>query len=439
MRYTSLSRRLERLASDRWARRAVRVLLRSAWIGLSLVCIGLGVSLLMGWSIPINYLLAGALGCVAIGALLLLNRPLRAHEVARRLDQRFGLNQQIATALEVGARGAPEGVETYLLEQAGVTTGQVQQYIARNRRRPWAEVVTLVAVALLCLGMLAFVSLRPPAETPAQERLPDLNPPQELANNPEVPPEQQQPQNNQAAGGQQQTQTQMSSGGAIDQQSASALADAMRDQSATRPAADALDRGNVAGASQSLRELADQADQLSDATRTDLANELRDAANMIEPNNPDMAQQIRESAAGLQQPGQSSAEALERLADAVDQLQESGQQQGQQAQQGQQPPNGQQQGQGNSGAGNAAVPSEQREQPFERLGQDGVPLELESQGDGQSPGEGDPDDATSTGSGSFQPGAGQAPESDEVDVADDPLRIPVELRDVVQEYFSPTE
>jgi hypothetical protein len=190
-----------------------------------------------------------------------------------------------------------------------------------------------------------------------------------------------------------------------------------------------------------LRELADQADQLSATTRRDLADQLRNASARIEQNNSQLAEQVRQSAYGLQQSGQSSADALENLANAVEQLDgSSGEQSQQQAQQeGQQDQQGQQnQGQSGGGVGNAPM-GEQREQSHERLGVDGVPLELEGQGDGGSPGDEDtPEQVTSSRGGTFQ--AGQSEVTDEqVKIGADPLRIPTELRDVVQEYFSPTQ
>jgi hypothetical protein len=224
-----------------------------------------------------------------------------------------------------------------------------------------------------------------------------------------------------------------------DQQSAETLADALRDQSVTRPAAESLDQGDVEGAAQNLRELADQADQLSDDTRRDLAQELRQAANEILPNNPEFAEQVRESAYGLQQSGQSTAEALENLADAVEQLDSSQQPGQQQAQEGQQQNQQDQQASGGGSVGNAP-PDEQREQAesSERLGVDGVPLELESQGDGGGGSGDDESQTTATGGGGFVDQA-DTPDDTTVRIGDDPLRIPADLRDVVQEYFSPTE
>jgi hypothetical protein len=295
---------------------------------------------------------------------------------------------------------------------------------------------------VLALGLFALLSIQPFAGMPATEPLPPLSAAPDVAQQQQSadPENQPPPPDTPGVGGEQQQQTVAAA--ALDQQSAAALADALRDQSATRPAADALDQGDVAGAAERLRELADQAENLSEDTRQGLAQQLRDAASDIEMNNADMAADVRDSAYGLQQE-QTSAEALERLADAIEQLDDGGtEQQAQAEQQGeasgaegnQQPQGG---GAGGGDVGSAPPPSEQREQSHERLGVDGVPLELESQGGGNLPSKGEPETSAPGGS-SFE--AGESTVTDEtVQVGDDPLRIPAELRDVVQEYFSPTE
>lgn len=438
MRYT-LRRRFERLATDRWARRSLRTLLRSAWVGLSFMCIGLGLQLLVGWSVSLEILSAFALCCVAVGAMRLLRPRMSPQEVAQRLDHRFGLQEQLITALEVSQRSSPQGVELRLLEQAHITTNQVQHHVARQRRYPWVEMMALLAMVFVVAGMVLLTTLMSSSGQPVAELLPQLVPPNDMQNQAagEPPPEQSAPEQMGSQGTQ--AQAGIAQGQGFDQQSAESLAEALRDQSATRPAAEALDRGDAASAAQRLRELADQSGQLSPDTRRDLANELRSAAAEIEGRNPDLADQVRQSAYGMQQDGQSNAEAFENLADAVEQL-DGTPQQAQQGDQGQQGSQGDQgmPGQPGGGAASNAPFSGQREMPqsSERLGVDGVPLELNSQGNGQTPSEGDPS-TTAPGSGSFEPGEGAPGDSATIQIGDDPLRIPADLRDVVQEYFSP--
>jgi hypothetical protein len=433
----SLQTQLDRLASDRWARRGVRVLLRASTLSISFVCIALGAHLLSGMPLRWTWIGAIALVCIAGGALLVLRPRMRPNEVARRLDRRFQLGEQLTTALEVGPQA--EGVGVYLHDQARRTMAQIRRQVGARQRFPWAEFALVLALALLLAGLVVLSGIGPRLSTIGAEPLPPLaTAPDQNEQFPEEPFEQP-PGSQQGPGA-----GDAAAPGPGDLAAAAALADALRDQSITRPAAEALDQGDTAGAAASLRELADQADQLSADARSDLAEALREAAEQIEQTSPGLAEQVRESVAGLEQGPQEAADALEDLAGAVEQL---GQGQtpaaGQQGQQGQQ---GEGQGeqadgsQGGGGAGQGAVPGDQRESSAaDRLGVDGVPLELESEGEGNTPTEGEPDGPTSagggtSGSGGFSPGTQSG---ERVEIGDDPLRIPADLRDVVQDYFSP--
>ncbi len=431
-----IHKRLDRLAQDRWTRRAIRILLRSAWVGLSLLVIGLGLRMLTDWQISLMNLIAVAMLCIAGGAVLLLRRPLSPEAAARRLDRRFGLDNQLTTALEVSARSdthPPEGVAAYLLEHANQTTVQVQRYVRSKQRPPWMEVLTLVAVLLLALGMVVVSDIDATANLPNPEGLPDL------ATAPNTPPPNapQQAADNSMLAGDASAGNATGPLSAAQQQQAQAIADALRDQSATRPAAEQLDQGNTAGAAQSLRELADQANQLGDETRNDLSNQLREAADQIAPANSELAEQVRRSADALQQGADTAADGLDRLADAVEQLGNQGNSQStaNNPPPDQANPNAGQQG-GGTAAGNTPVEQREREQSHERLNVDGVPLELESSGTG-SAAEGDPDQIAG-GVGNFSRStAGGNADSSVVQIGDDPLYIPPELRDVVQKYFAP--
>ncbi|NJL03666.1 MAG: hypothetical protein HC911_01855 [Chloroflexaceae bacterium] len=431
-----IHKRLDRLAQDRWTRRAIRILLRSAWVGLSLLVIGLGLRMLTDWQIGLMNLIAVAMLCIAGGAVLLLRRPLSPEAAARRLDRRFGLDNQLTTALEVSARSdthPPEGVAAYLLEHANQTTVQVQRYVRAKQRLPWMEVLTLVAVLLLALGMVVVSDIGSTANLPNPEGLPDLA----AAPNTPPPDAPQQAADNSMLAGDAGAGNATGPLSAAQQQQAQAIADALRDQSATRPAAEQLDQGDTAGAAQSLRELADQANQLGDETRTDLSNQLREAADQLAPADSELAEQVRQSADALQQGADTAADGLEQLADAVEQLGDQGNSQStaNNPPPDQADPNAGPQG-GGTAAGNNPVEQREREQSHERLNVDGVPLELESSGTG-SAAEGDPDQIAG-GVGNFSRStAGGNADSSVVQIGDDPLYIPPELRDVVQKYFAP--
>lgn len=445
---------LKQLARARRARHGMRMLLRFAWLGLSIACIGIGGELLFGWGFRLELVGALVLGCIAIGVVPLLRKPLSPQAAARRLDRRFRLNNQLATALEVDAQGKPEGVAAVLLEQSQRTIHRVQRYVTTHQRFPWSDVITLGSLAILALGLLLMLGLGMSNLQLTAEPLPQLVPPDTRE---EFPPEPfDDPAAEQAGGEEQGGQNEGGEGSedapadANQAAAIAALADALRDQSATRPAADALDQGNTTQAAQELRALADQANQLSQTTRNDLSDSLHEAADQLESINPTMAEQLRQNADALEQGGRNAAQALENLASLAEQLgqpgalgQEQGQQegQGQSDQQSQLPSGeseqGQSQGQGGGTGNQSSLPGEQR--PADRLGVDGVPLELESEGEGDIPTEGNPEGPVSAGSvGSFEQSQGQV-DSRTVQTGEDPLRIPPDLRDVVQEYFSPEE
>jgi hypothetical protein len=439
----SLQLKLDRLASDRWARRGVRTLLRASTLALSVVCIAAGVQLITGAALPWAWVGAAALAVIAAGATLVLRPRMRAPEVARRLDRRFRLGEQISTALEVGPEA--EGVGAHLYEQARRNLAQIRRQVAVRQRFPWAELALVLALLLLLGGLLVLSGVGPRLPMTAAEPLPPLaaapSPEERFPEEPFQPPPGSQP----GAG-----PGEMSVPDPAAAAAAAALAAALRDQSVTRPAADALDQGDLAGAAQRLRELADQSSGISEQARQDLASALREAAGQIGQSSPGLAEQARQSADALSQGGQQAAQGLEGLADAVEQLaqgQQPGQGQEGQEGQGQQPGQGQGQGegqgqgqQGGGGAGQGSLPGEQRERSAsDRLGVDGVPLELEAQGEGDTPAQGRPDGPGGPG-GNTAPGGGftsGAQSSERVEAADDPLRIPADLRDVVQDYFSP--
>lgn len=435
---------LKRLAHDRWAWRGIRTLLRFAWIGMSLLCIGLGGHLLFGW--PLRFELLGLLvvACTGIGVLLLLKPPMSPAAAARRLDRRFRLNNQLATALEVDAQDAAEGVAARLLEQSHRTLHRVQRYVASHQRFPWSEVITLIAFVLLGLGLLLMIGLGLPDLLTTSDPLPALAVPDQTSR--EFQPDLSNDPNQSSAGNSNTNQPGQPDSGSTDAggersggQAAAlaALANAFRDQSVTRPVATALDQGNTDQAAQELRALADQANQLSATTRRDLAQRLREAANEIGRDNPGLADQIRRQADGLEQGGQNAAQALENLATLTEHL---GRQTATPPAEAdpQSQPESLQSGAG-AGAGNIAGDQREQSVPADRLGVEGVPLDLESEGAGTTPATASGNSpATTNAIGTFLPPTG-ALDTNEVRTGEDPLRIPLDLRDVVQDYFSPTQ
>ncbi|MEN9935848.1 MAG: hypothetical protein RLZZ387_2427 [Chloroflexota bacterium] len=458
MRQTLYSQ-IDRLVTDRWAWYGVRTLLRACWIGLCICCIGLGASLVWGLPLQLEWLGVAALACVGVGLAMLLRPRMRRAEAARRLDRRFGLDEQLATAVEVAEAGAAPGtIEAQLVLNATRTSRGLRQRIRQRQRMPWVELLTVLALLLAVAGLLLLSGIGAPwlgASSSPLPPLPSASDPADLfAEEPPPPGEGGEPMPGEGGEpmpgeGGEPMPGEGQQGAAADPRTMEALADALRDQGATRPAAEALDQGDAEQAAQELRELADQAGQLSQQSRMELADNLRDAAREIERTDPEMSDQMRESARGLEASDQQASEALDDLAQAVEQMGQQGPgEQGQPGgQQGDQP--GDQQSPGGSGeqgqqggeqgdeqsggAGNGPAGQQRPVQP-ERLGVDGRPVELEAEGGGQ-PGAEPARPGTTMPGGTGATGGGD-PRSVGA-VGPDPLRIPLDERDVVQEYFNP--
>ena len=398
-----LVKQLRSLKTQRWRQHAIEELVRSVSVGLLIACIGALLPIVGLGSFPrygAGWIIAGS---VLVGSLRAMMFQLSLATVARRLDRRFGLHEQVSTALEL--RGNQVGIAARLQAQVQESLDRVQNYVNRIRTPLWSEALTPVSLFFILIGLLVLATPPiPPAST--AEPLPDL-----IRPDPVAMPSDQQP-----------TSPVSVPAASSDPGTLSALADALRDQGMTRQIAEALDQGNVASAADALRELADQMGEVSPATREALADALREAARTIQRSRPDLADQMRATADALQF-GDSVAGAagLEALADALER----------------QPGSSESVASGGGGAGNAPG-SQRREQPFRPSGVEGTPLELTTDGQGQLPTTGTPGEQTTnaqTGtpiirSGGFGNGG-------PVQAADDPLQIPTDVRDVVRNYFSP--
>jgi Sec-independent protein translocase protein TatA len=465
----SLVKQLRRLAWERWARRALRTVLQSTSIALGVWCAGMGANLLWSWNIGVPELTALALAIVGVALLSLLRPPMRPAEVARRLDRRFNLNEQLATAVEmvqIDPRSSP--MTARLLDRSTATAYQVHRYVRQRQAAPWTDLLTLLALLLVAGGLalisgIGSLSLNPSSVTslPAlpQQTVPLPFPMEDMMPMPgsdqfipleggeEMLPFR--PGN--SAGNQQSAAapSQQSAPSTADPQTLEALANALRDLGTTRPVADALDRGDTDAAAQRLRELADQAGALSEEARQALSRALEEAARNIERRDPALAEQVRQSARDLARQ-QSAAQSLEELAQAIDQMDESAAasstspsnepgNEGQASTPG--GPSGQPGTEGESltglsgsAAGNNPSGEQRPVAPAGRLGVEGQPAPIEVQGGGQSTNTTNNPNPTLQGSAGTafggQPGTGGA-------IGADSLRILLDERDVVQEYFQP--
>jgi hypothetical protein len=93
------------------------------------------------------------------------------------------------------------------------------------------------------------------------------------------------------------------------QQALEALADALRDQAVTRAIAEALDRGDLSGAADGLRRLADQLGELSEQAQGELGQALQEAAENMVGNAPRLTEPLQSGSNAL---GQSDLRAAQQ-------------------------------------------------------------------------------------------------------------------------------
>ncbi len=419
----TLQNELKGLARDlRWRRR-LRLLVRSMW--LALLWLGVGLVVQMLHRQPPWLPLEVAAGVTLLAGLVwsFASNP-KLPDLARTYDRHFDLQEQLASALETATHAPSSTIAERLVEQAMITIRQYRSMIRSLPRLPWREVETLVAVMLMIVA-LALVGGNNRLPVPQPLDLPSLAPPPS--------PDQPQPTDQPAAHD--------SPSAANNQAAANALAQALAGTGATRPAADALQRGDSAGAAQSLRDQAGQADQLGQAARNTLSKDLQSAADQLQQNQGQRAGDINRSAQEL---ANNPQQGLQDLAQVVDGLGKGNAGAGAQAA----ATTGA--GQGGGGAGGSLGGNGKRLGGEARTGPSNppqaagntLPLPTSPAANGpatsatgpkgptvqlQAGGTSSSGRASAGGGGSNDPLPGEA----------DPLRIPPEDRDAVENYFSP--
>lgn len=318
-----VARHLTGLARRVWILRILSVLMRALWLPVLIGCGWLLIELAGGPALRPWWLLWIGAGLLAPAVVFAwLERPSR-REIARMLDRSFGLQDRMVTALdhlgkEVPAAGARAPVTYLQVADAANIVTELRTHPAFRVRPPVREIVLGIAAALLLAalyflrgvggGIPAVVADPVPAYVRATDRLaaaaqePAAQTDVALADAPTAADVQ--------AKASKSTQT---------QQDLLELANALDDQAVTREAADAIKAGDYAKASKLLRDVAENADQLSEPARTGLADDLDQAADAMSEGNPELADATRTAADGLRAGGEAAKAGVSELSDAVDQ------------------------------------------------------------------------------------------------------------------------
>lgn len=361
-----------------WARHALHGIVRAVWLALMLAAAWVALALPTGWPLPgLRALLAlGAVALVLGIVFAVVSRPSR-RLTARMLDRTFGLHERLTTAVEDLGRGVPgprERAPVVYLQMAD-SANAMDAVRASRRLRVKAPVREVVLAVFWGLVLAALVFLRgvgggmPPLSAAA---IPDFSPAAEQPE-PEQPaapavlPEDGGPTVEDVL-----ARADRSNQARKDLQE---LAAALADHAVTRPAAEAIGRGDYEAAADDLRALAPDAPEISAAERGSLASDLRSASEAMSPGGDGLRQSAQEAASGLEQGDRAAQEGLRQLAEAVEQTGEQVAPQGEladqmrQAQQG-----GRRSGQTRQRDPNAAQPGGEQGEPGQ-AGEAGEPGE----------------------------------------------------------------
>ena len=418
---------IDRIATRVWIQRGLAIIVRGVWLTVLIGCLWLIADLLGGPALNMNALLGVGLFLMLCSLIIAgFSRPTR-EQVARMLDRSFALQERVSTALgnigvEVPAGDALARVTYLQVADAANAVTAANEHSAFRLRLPVRELVMAVALGL-AFAALAFARGTGGGIPPTQSNVvPAFIPAAERFVQPEQPA---QAPDAQAVPTVEEVQ-QMVQSSIDNQQDLERLADALSDHALTREAADLINQGKYTEAAEELRDAANQADQLSDEARAELASDLSQAATEMSDGNKTLSESTEHAAEGLMDGGEPAKEGVRDLANAVEQ---SGQQvqssdaldQAMQQAQEQSASNPSEQGQG-SDAGNTgqSSPSDQagngsNQEPSRSSGQqEGQPGEAASDsGANAEGGIGEDPDTSSGQSGEGLPADANAPGSSE--------------------------
>lgn len=445
----ALLRSLDRLRDTLWRRRLLYWTIRAMWLALLVPTVVMAGYLWLGWHVPWQLWVTIMLLVAFVSAVWSI-RPINLSKMTRRLDRVAGLQTQLVTALEVSyAADAPAYAENPVADQlvydAVDASVDLRRQIKLLGRSFWLEMNMLIGIAALLGALLlldafgpnlpsaAPVDLPPPAEEPKAEEIitPDpvlMPPPQEML--------------------QSMSQEQI-------QEALQELADALRDQGASRAVAEGIDRGDVEGAAEEMRRLADRLGELSEEARGGLGESLQEAADNIGGEAPPFTEPLQRGNSSLQNgdiPG--AAQSLEDLAEVLDEIAESqtepppseaeGEAENDSESDSGESQNDEQGGEQSGGGDGEGNEGNEGDQPLgeeeERLPIDGDPLELESEFDledrvlqpSELDAQTDGDERTSD-----SPFARQPLNASGDELGPDPLSYPWDKRDIIRQYFTP--
>jgi hypothetical protein len=314
-----VTRAIDEIGRRVWLNMAIAAVVRGLWLPFVIGAFAIAVQFVRGESFApqvIAWVWALTIPLSLVFAYTL--RPNRARTAAM-LDRTFALQDRLVTALERPT--IPHGSRSdrvhlsylQLADSANVATGLKTDPRFRPRL-PAREISLAILAGLLMLALLFLRGVGGELPALGETSVPRFVPAAERRT---------------AAAGQLSSQVTVRPPTVAEIQAASersssatadlnALAEALEANALTQPAADAIQAGNYAAAAQELRDSAQQAANLPQDSRDELAAALDQAAAATSNTSPSLSSAASEAANGLQEGGQSTTSSMQDLGDAVE-------------------------------------------------------------------------------------------------------------------------
>ena len=458
----------------RW-QRGIIITVRAALLGSLALLLG-AVAVSVGALGAASSAQIAALCILGFGVALALFQRITYLETAKVVDRQGGLQERLATAVELSLEGRQGYLAEAQAQEARLLAARLRPSRALPARFPWKDFRSLAVALALVAGLtmlngngLTLASLYPSLQQNVLAKTPAA--PATLGQkDADISAWEEPRQQAGAAGAESGSPSAKTLARVVRAEALAEELERLGMASAAQALAESLEQNDLARARAEISNLADQAQKLSPEGKRELAADARQAASRLAEKNPGLAQDLSDLADALSSGDKQSVQkALDQL---QKQMNPSGQQnqaqsaqRSEQSQQGSQPQNGRD---GNSGPGNQ--PSNQNGQP----GQDPKQTDREgtsSPGSGSGAGRGDQGDLRrldgqdqkvqvqsqkDRGDSQFQrlnsgstPRVGDtqasqaasanAGSSQPVGIAADSHYVPWDLKEVVSNYFSSQE
>ncbi|KAA3648667.1 MAG: hypothetical protein DWQ07_00270 [Chloroflexi bacterium] len=427
MRTQRLQRQVISIERIVWLQRAVRLMLRAAWMG--------GAILLLRWAMntwlaePSGWLLWGLL-ILAVFSFFTVSAVLprgKRPDFLWRMDRRLGLREQISAAWKVASNENPTALEEELVNDSTKLLPHIRSQVSRRgwnlRRDVQAALIVIILFLLILIAQLSQINQTaitelqllpsfsgdPSASEAFPAGLPGLGRVDDSGN----------------SSANDNSNNELGDAGAA----LSELGEALSNEAATFELGEALQQGELDQAADELEGLADELEQLSDETQQAISEAFDQAADQL-PNQSDLQDDLEASADALQSGDDAQAgEALDELAGDLRALDEQLAQAGEASSQGDSQ-------QGGNGVGAGGSQTGQIE-PLNRLEGEGQQAEFEV--DPSEEGVLAPTTSEETSEQVVSGEIGPATVNDATLLTGtlDPYSLPFDLLDVVATYFTP--